>query len=70
MLSNMPAIPPRFWSKWCASLRGLETVYSGRVSSLRPRASDGGLSRTFKTFSYSFAWLSCSFSVAVMYSSR
>lgn len=27
MFSNMPAIPPSDWSKWCPSLRGSFTVY-------------------------------------------
>lgn len=27
MFSNMPAIPPSDWSKWCPSFRGSFTVY-------------------------------------------
>ena len=68
IFSNNPAMPPRLWSKWWPSLRGFAIVLCG-YQCLSRRVSSR-LRRTFKIFSYSFAWTLWTFSVAVIYSSR
>jgi hypothetical protein len=60
MFSKKPATPPRLWSKWSPSLRGLEMVcpvgvWQSVVVPVIARHWGYG-SRTFNTFSYSFAW--------------